>query len=127
MIPAQIRLVLLAGAFLLVVAVSAGAGLQIGTWRANSAHAGEVRAHASTVAALNGEIQHLRGAIAKQNEAVALLAAESERAKDAQRKAEEFAAELARVSASRVARLEQAVKNATTADEVLREYWELSK
>ena len=127
MIPAQIRPYLLAGAFLVVVAVSAGAGFQIGSWRANSAHADEIRANASTVAELNGEILQLRGSLAIQNEAVAVLEAESRSAKDAQRKAEEFAAELARVSASRVARLEQAVKNATTADEVLREYWELSK
>lgn len=109
MIAAQIRLCLLAGAFVVVVAVSAAAGFQVGTWRANSAHADEVRANASTVAALNGEIQLLRSSVARQNEAVAVLEAESRSAKDAQRKAEEFAAELARVSASRVARLEQAV------------------
>lgn len=127
MIPAQIRLYVLACAFLVVSAASGAAGFSVGAWRAESGHAAELRDHAAKVEALNAEITDLRASIAVQNEAVAVAVAKTEAAEKAQAQAEKHAQDLAALSASRLAKLEQAVRDATTAGEVLQRYWELVK
>ena len=127
MTPAQIRLYVLAGAFLAVAAAAGAAGFAAGSWCAESGHAAELRKHAAKVEALNGEITDLRASIAVQNEAVAVAAAKTEAAEQAKAQAEKHAQDLAALSASRLAKLEQAVRDATTAGEVLQRYWEMVK
>lgn len=126
MIPVQFRLYAAAVALLLIMAASGAAGFKIGDWRANSAHAAVIQAHAEQEARLNKEIGDLQHSLAAQNSAVAVLQARSLAARDAQMQAEQHAADLAKISASRLAKLTKLSQQSTTAGEVLQQYWGIS-
>jgi hypothetical protein len=127
MIPIQFRLYAAVAVLLAAMVASGAAGFKIADWRANSAHADEARAHAELVLRLNTEIAEFKRAIEINNSAVAILEAQTLAAQNAKEQAEQHAADLAKISASRIARLERAVMRATTAGQVLEQYWEIVK
>lgn len=121
----KMRLLVIVCAALTLVAVGFIAGSTVATWRADAVLSKAQADNLAEVRRLEQLQADLEAKIAEQNTAVEVMAARAEGADLARRQAEQRAAEQAQVSASRMARLEQAVKDVSTAGEVLLRYWEL--
>lgn len=121
----KLRLLAIACAVLALVAVGFSAGVTTATWRADAELARAKADHLAEVRRIEQLQAELEARVAEQNKAVEVMAARAEGAEQARRQAEQRAAEEAQRSATRLARLEQAVKEASTAGEVLLRYWEL--
>lgn len=121
----RLRLIAIACAVLALLAAGFAAGTTTATWRADAELAKAQAGHLAEVRRLEQLQAELEAKVAEQNKAVEVMAARAEGAEQARRQAEQRAAEQAQISASRMARLEQAVKDASTAGEVLLHYWEL--
>ncbi len=112
-------------AALALCALAAGGGATVGTWRAEAACAEATQGLRDEIATLTDRKHALELAIAEQNKGVAVAEAQTQAALAAKDKAQQHAADLAAFSASRMAKLEKAVTEATSCEAVLKNYWEL--
>lgn len=109
----------------LIISLASTASWNAATWRAQveaDRALGELR---TTLETSQAETHRLQLAIADQNLAVAVAQAKTTAAEAAMRQAQQHAQGLALLSKSRMAKLDAAVKTATSCDQVLDRYWEI--
>lgn len=116
------------GGIALALALLVGAGLvgqKIGHWQGQAEAATKASEDATLILSLSGSNAQLLLGIAAQNAAVAVAEAQAESAKATTKLAEAYAADMAKLSESRMNKIEKALKDAKTVGEVLSRYWEL--
>lgn len=121
----KLRLIAIACAVLALMAAGFAAGVAVATWQADAELARAQADHLAEVRRLEQLQVELEAKVAEQNKAVEIMAAQAHGAELARQQAEQRATEQAQLSASRMAKLERAAKDSTTAGEVLLRYWEL--
>lgn len=116
---------LLAGLAAAVLAVVFLAGMEVGKLEGTVASVKELKDRGDTIQALAASNSQLLLGIAAQNQAVAVAEAKADSAKETTRVAQAYAADMAKLSESRMSKIEKALKDAKTVGEVLSRYWEL--
>ncbi len=122
-IPMQYRLIAAIAALAIVAAVSATAGAKIATWKAEASCAESRQELTDKVATLTAEVEALKTAVAKANEALAIAKERSDAIEMVQVEAVKVAALKAQSSQERLDRLKAEYAKATTCGEVLNSYW----
>lgn len=116
---------LLGGLAAAVLAVVFLAGMKIGNLEGRVESVQELKDRGDQIQALTASNGQLLLGIAAQNKAVAVAEAQAESAKETTRVAQAYAADMAKLSESRMNKIEKALKDAKTVGEVLSRYWEL--
>lgn len=101
------------------------AGHKVGTLEGTVASVKELKERGDTIQELSASNAQLLLGIAAQNKAVAVAEAKAESAKETTKVAQAYAAEMSKLSESRMNKIEKALKDAKTVGEVLSRYWEL--
>lgn len=110
---------------IVVAALVAAAGERVGRWHGKAEAAQKASDDAAQILSLTASNATLRLSIADQNKAVAVAEAQAESARATTKVAEAYAADMAKLSESRMTKIEKALKDAKTVGEVLSRYWEL--
>jgi phage shock protein A len=122
-----IKYILIAAAVLLVLLAAAFAGAKVQAWRSTALYESQLSALTVQIGAVKDNAHQLELGIATQNTAVEVAKAKTEAAQAAKQVAEDQAALLAQQSTSRLMKLSESLKTATSCKQVLSSYWELRR
>lgn len=109
----------------LALATAAKGGHMLGYLEGRAESFQELKERGDTIQGLTASNAQLLLGIAAQNQAVAVAEAQTEGAKQVQLEAQKRAEVAAQLSESRMSKIDKALKDASTAGEVLARYWEI--